>query len=125
MRRGRAIGIACFVLVLLLCGVGSLRQLYAQATAGYTKVNSTAVSATTFTTGTLTDGVAYNFEVTGVNSAGIESLPSSIVTLVIPNSGTHTVTLVWTAGTGDATFNVYDQQVASANPPAALSGTVN
>lgn len=123
--RKRWIGIAIFVLVLLYFAMGSPWNLLAQATTGYTKINTTAVTATTFTTGTLTDGIAYNFEVTGVNSAGVESGPSNIVTAVIPASGTHTVTLSWTAGTNDATFNVYDQQVAAANPPVALSYTIN
>lgn len=121
----RWIGVASFALVLLLCGVGSVWKLYAQATTGYTKVNSTPITGTTFTSGTLTDGVAYNVEVTAVNSAGIESGPSNILTGVVPPIGLHTFTVTWTPGTGDVTYNVYDQQVAAANPPAALSLTIN
>jgi hypothetical protein len=100
-------------------------KLYAQATTGYTKVNTTAITGTTFTSGTLTDGVAYNVEVTALNSAGVESGPSNILTGVVPATGTHTFTVTWTAGTGDVTYNVYDQVVAAANPPVAGSLTIN
>jgi hypothetical protein len=119
------IGIACFALVLLLLSLGSIRALYAQATAGFTKINTAPVTTASFTTGTLTDGVAYNFEVTGVNSAGVESTASNIATAIVPATGTHTATITWTPGANDATFNVYDQQVAAANPPGAVSVTIN
>lgn len=119
----RWIGFVSFVLVLLLCT--GLWRVFAQATAGFTKLNSTPVTATSFTTGPLKDGVAYNFEVTGVNSAGIESTPSNIAMAIVPATGTHTATVTWTAGTNDATYNVYDQEIAAAGPPGAVSVTIN
>lgn len=121
----KRIGKAAFVLVLLYCTLGSVFRLYAQATAGYTKVNATPIAGTSFTSGTLTNGVAYNVEVTALNSAGIESGPSNILTGIVPATGTHTFTITWTPGTGDVTYNVYDQVVASANPPVAGSLTIN
>jgi hypothetical protein len=121
----RWISVSVLVLVLLLCGLGAPWKLWSQATANYTKINTAPVATTTFTTGTLTAG-AYNFEVTALSAAGLESGPSNIVTPIIPNDGkSHTVTLTWTASTGDMTYNVYDQVVAPANPPGALSFTVN
>jgi hypothetical protein len=123
------IGIAAFVLVLLLAGLGSLRKLYAQAGAGYTKLNTSPITTTSFTTGTLIDGATYNFEVTAFNSAG-ESTPM-IATATVPATGTHTVTLSWVASVVDAThsaptgYNAYDQQVLIPNPPGAISVTVN
>src|ERR1700733_7881275 len=118
-------GLTTFLLVLLFCEIGYPWKLFAQATTGYTKLNTSAVTTATFTTGTLTDGIAYNFEVTGVNSAGIESGPSNIVTATVPATGTHTATITWTAGANDVSFNVYDQQVAPANPPSAVQVVIN
>lgn len=112
-------------LLLAFCAIGNPHKLFAQATTGYTKMNTSPIAGTTFTTPTLVDGVAYNFEVTALNSAGVESGPSNIVTGVVPATGTHTGTITWTAGTNDATYNVYDQQVAAANPPVATSVTIN
>jgi hypothetical protein len=119
------IGITCFALVLLYLVVGNPWKLFAQATSGYTKVNTAPISGTTFTSPTLTDGVAYNVEITALNSAGVESAPSNILTGVVPATGTHTFTVAWTAGTNDVTYNVYDQVVAAANPPVATSITIN
>jgi hypothetical protein len=107
--------------------VGNPFRLFAQATTGYSKIGSVNVGTNTFTTTTLTDGAAYNFEVTAANSAG-ESLPSNIVTAVIPAAGTHTVTLSWTpATTGDpaTSFNIYDKVVSIPNQPGALTVVVN
>jgi hypothetical protein len=122
----RKIGILAFALVLLLCGVGSIRTLYAQATTGYTKLNTTPISGTTFTTGALVDGGVYNFEVTAQDAHGQESVPSNIVTGVVPATGTHTATVTWTASvTPGVTYNVYDQLVPIPNSPAATSVTIN
>lgn len=121
----RLTGIALFAVLLfgLIFGFNPL-AIWAQATAGYTKVNTAPTTATTFTTGTLANGTVLNFEITAVNAAG-ESGPSNIITLAIPATGTHMVTLNWIASTGATSYNVYDQQVLIANPPGALSGVVN
>jgi hypothetical protein len=118
------IGYASLAVLLWLLVFGSFRKLYAQATTGFTKINTSPVTTTTFTTGTLTDGVAVSFEVTAVNSAG-ESGPSNIVSGVVPATGTHTATLTWTASAGATSYNVYDQIVTIPNPPAALNLVIN
>jgi hypothetical protein len=121
-------GTAIFILAVAIFAIGYRPdRLYAQATAGYTKVNAAPISGTTFTSGTLIDGDSYNVEVTALNSAGVESGPSNILTGVVPATGTHTFTLTWTPGTNDVTYNVYDQAapVAPANPPVAGSLTIN
>lgn len=117
-------GRICLILLLAYFSA-PWKPLFGQATTGYTKLNAAPITVTTFTTGTLTDGVAYNFEVTALNSAGIESGPSNIVTGVVPAAGTHTATVSWTVGVNDVTYNVYSQQVAAANPPGAAQVTVN
>lgn len=113
-----------FATVILLLGVGSIRALYAQATSGFTKVNTAAITGTTFTSGTLVDGSLYNVEVTAVNAAG-ESGPSTIVSGQIPATGTHTFTLTWTVSAGATSYNVYDQLVTVPNPPGAPQLTIN
>lgn len=114
--------------VLLAYFSGAYALVLAQSTPGYTKISPPAgVTATTFTTGTLTNGAVYNFEVTAQNAAG-ESGPSNIVTFVIPASGSHTVVLTWSAGVGGGApsfYNIYDQVVTIPNPPGALSGVLN
>lgn len=120
----RWIGIAAFALVLLLVGVGSIFKLYAQATTGYTKVNSAPITGTTFTSGTLVNGGFYNVEITAVNQAG-ESGPSTIVSGSVPPTGTHTFTVSWTPSSGATSYNVYDQLVAIPNPPGAPQLTIN
>lgn len=119
------IGTSLFILVLLLVGIGNVRQIYAQATAGFTKVNTTPVSGTSFTSPTVINGAVYNVEVTAVNVAG-ESVPSVIVSGQAPASGTHAFILSWTAPTNctlanPCTYNVYDQVVTVPNPPGAPS----
>lgn len=100
----------------------------AQATAGYTKVNTSPITALTFTTSALAPGV-YNFEITAVNLGG-ESLPSNIVTGVATTAAPH-ATITWTVPAIDAThsaaisYNVYDQMVTPSNPPVAPSLTWN
>jgi hypothetical protein len=111
--------------LLILYLTGPVGYVLGQGSSGYTKVNTSIITASTFTTPTLTDGVAYNFEVTGVNSAGVESGPSNIVTAIVPATGTHTATITWTPGSNDVTFNVYAQVVASANPPSAVQVVIN
>lgn len=100
----------------------------AQATTGYTKVNTSPITALTFTTGSLAPGV-YNFEITAVNLGG-ESLPSNIVTGVSTTAAPH-ATITWTVPAIDAThgatisYNVYDQMVTPPNQPGAVSVTFN
>lgn len=126
MLKSRWMGFILLFLVLLLCTGLAPWAIYAQATAGYTKISTTPVATTTFTTGTLTNGAVYNFEVTAVDATNRESIPSNVLTLTIPTSGTHTVTLNWIPSTSaGVNYNVYNQLVPISNPPGALSGVVN
>lgn len=121
----RFLGIAaCTVLGILLVFGPRPDKVFAQATAGFTKVNASPVSGTSFTSSTLVNGAAYNVEVTAVNAAG-ESGPSNILTGTVPASGTHTFTLSWQASAGAVSYNIYDQVVTAANPPVATSLTIN
>ena len=117
--------------VAALCGLGLIALLgilagpprtQAQGGTGFTKVGSTAT--TSFTTATLTDGATYQFEVTGTNTAG-ESVPSNIVSVQIPATGTHTVIVSWTAGLNDTGYNVYDFLVPAPVAPTGVTVTVN
>src|ERR1700722_19287312 len=95
----RWISVITLATLLFLVGIGSIRALYAQATTGYTKVNTTPITTLTFTSPTLVDGTVVNVEITAVNAAG-ESIPSSIVSGVVPATGTHTFTATWPPTTG-------------------------
>ncbi len=50
----------------------------------YTLLTSSAVSATAYTDATVSSGTSYNYEVTSVDAAGLESAPSNIWTGTIP-----------------------------------------
>lgn len=122
-------GTVTLAVLLFLVVIGWRPDLVlAQATAGYTKVNTAPITALTFTTTSLAPGT-YNFEVTAVNLGG-ESLPSNIVTGVATTAAPH-ATITWTVPAIDAThgaaisYNVYDQMVTPANPPGATSLTWN
>lgn len=126
----KRIGLILFVFLLLTLTVPPW-AIWAQATAGYTKIGSVAGNITTYTDTTAADGVSYNYEVTAQNAAGIETIPTNIVPETIPSTGTHSVTLNWIASAVDAThsapasYNIYRQVILPANPPGALTGTVN
>lgn len=103
----------------------SLRKALAQAGVGYTKLNTTPVTALTFTDTTVTDGALYQYQVTAVSQFG-ESSPATSGVASIPTTGTHTATLNWTASTTiGVTYNVYRIQGSTPNPPGATSVTVN
>jgi hypothetical protein len=50
----------------------------------YTKIKSVPSPGTTVTDGTIQAGITYFFVVRGVNSAGVESLPSNEVQVITP-----------------------------------------
>jgi hypothetical protein len=127
-RISRIISITIFASLIFYLTLGNPFKLWAQATNGFTKIGTVAAGGTnSFTTPTLVDGTSVNFEVTAVNAAG-ESVASSIVSAVVPATGTHTATISWTpAATGSAatSFNIYDQVVTIPNQPGAVTVTIN
>lgn len=119
------------LLAIALVILGGLAQ--AQAASGFTKL--TNVSTTTYTDSTCANQTTCYYQVTAVDSLGHES-PASLcgtsqlcfgtnqAVAVMPSSGTHTVSLSWTASsTTSVTYNVY----RAIGPLAAgsLTATVN
>lgn len=106
----------CFVLLLFAVLAVSA---HAQASPGFTKLGN--VSTASYTDTACPDQTTCYYEVTSVDSGGFESAPAtcSATALCIggntavagmPSSGTHTVSLTWTAppvGSSTVTFNVY------------------
>lgn len=130
LKRTRTLWGTLTLLVLLIVLAIGWRpdRVLAQATTGYTKVNSTPITALTFTTAALAPGT-YNFEVTAMNAGG-EGPPSNIVTGVATAAAPH-ATITWTAPFVDAThgaadsYNIYDQLVTVPNRVGAVSVTWN
>lgn len=118
-----------FVLFLLVSPL-----LAAQAPSGFTKINTTPVTTTTYSDSGCADLTTCYYFVTAVMSGGQESAgaPCSTTTLcyngnqavaIMPSSGTHTVALSWTASSSSgATYNVYRMTPSA---PSSLSATVN
>jgi hypothetical protein len=128
----KRIGILCFAVLLFLVTFGSIRKLYAQATAGYTKVASVpfATGTVNFTMATpLIAGATYNVEITGQNAVG-ESGPSAIQVVTEPTIGSHTTGTITgvtqnASGGTPATINIYVQQVQIPNPLGVTSISFN
>jgi fibronectin type 3 domain-containing protein len=53
-------------------------------TTSYTLMNSTLLTQTSYVDGTVTSGTTYDYEVKSVDSSGVESSPSNIITVNIP-----------------------------------------
>lgn len=122
--------VAAISLLLILIGYPVFSR--GQADTGYTKV-ATGITVTTYTDTTCPDAATCDYEVTAVDSGGNESTPATatgsttidFVAARIPVSGSHTVTLSWAAGSGDAAYNVYRRIILPANPPTGLAAVVN
>lgn len=77
------------------------------APAGFTKL-ATGISATSFTDTSCPDGTTCYYYVTAVDSIGAESVLSNEAQGSVPSTGTHSVSLTWTASaTTGVTYNVY------------------
>jgi poly(3-hydroxybutyrate) depolymerase len=87
-----------------------------------TKVNSTAISGTSYTDSGLTSGTSYTYTVQGVTSGGAGGAQSAPVTgtttgtppalpaptgLTVTGTTSSSVSLSWSAETGAASYNVY------------------
>jgi hypothetical protein len=119
LRRIPFLLIAVGLLVIL-----GLPHVKAQGSAGFTKIAS-VTTGTAYTDSTCPDGATCLYEVTAANAVG-ESAPDGPVTAVIPATGTHTVALSWSAGTGGGTptsYNVYQEQ--GTVPPVGFKAVVN
>jgi fibronectin type 3 domain-containing protein len=57
----------------------------ASASTGYQRVNSSPLSSTTFTDGSVQCGSSYTYYVTSVDGSGLESVPSNTTAVVIPS----------------------------------------
>ena len=123
--------------VLLLSAVVMLISV-AQAQAappGFTKLTTTSATATSYTDAACANQTTCYYFLTAVDAAGHESpgapcagtqlcFAGNQAVAIMPSSGTHTVTLGWTASTSTVTgYNVYK----AVGPLAAgsLTATVN
>jgi hypothetical protein len=125
MRLRKAVGRILFFAVVTYFAPGW--KVFAQAGAGYMKVNTSPVTALTYTDTSISDGDYYQYEITAVDSVtGQESTPLVANFVQIPASGVHSVTTKWGASpTASVTYNVYRTQILPPNPPVAGSSTVN
>lgn len=91
----------------------------AQASPGFTKINTSPITGTNFTDAACANLNTCFYQVTTVDANGFESGPATCATTAIcvggntviatmPSSGTHTVAVSWTASTTPSvTYNVY------------------
>ena len=80
-----------------------------------------AVTAVLATGGTLTVATAYFYVVTGVNSAGAETVQSAEATTT-PTTGNQTITLSWAAVPGAVSYKVYRSNTTGSYLTPALAG---
>ena len=126
MRILKTITLAVFVVALSM--VSS-----AQAAAGFTKIGN--VSVLTYTDAACANQTTCYYQVTALDAQGHES-PAALcgtsqlcfgtnqVVAVMPSSGTHSVTLNWTASTtAGVTYNIY--RAVGPLPPSSASAVVN
>jgi len=111
-------------LCLLVAGVFSL---HAQTTIsnppgnGWTQLTS-GLTATTYVDSTCADSTTCYYAVESVDQFGV-GLDTTFVTAAIPSTGTHTVTLTWTASTTPGvTYTVFQGPPPQA--PAGLAAAV-
>lgn len=119
--------------VLLALGLSSAAS--AQAPAGYTKLNTALITATTFTDSGCPNLTSCYYVVTAVDSLGLESQPASCsasqlcvggnqALAQMPSSGTHTVMVAWVASTSTVSgYNVYVHR--GPLPASSVTTTVN
>lgn len=121
-------------IILMLALLLVIPLAHAQAASGFTKIKS-GLTTTTYTDNTCPNLSSCYYQVTASDSLGAESQPSACSATVLcvggnqvvaqmPSSGTHTVTLNWTASTTTGvTYNVY--QHIGPLPASNVNVTVN
>lgn len=103
--------------------------VHAQAQTGYQQI-AKGVTALTYTDTTCPIGGTCEYYVTAVTAGGVESGPSSVISVLDTGGATGNILLKWQAGacpTGKncavpASYNVY--QAPPPTPPAGFSGAV-
>jgi hypothetical protein len=121
------------LLIALLLFTASV-SVAAQAPAGFTKI-ANVTSGVTYVDATCPDTITCYYVVTALDASGHESQPAACATGqtcingiqaqgIMPNTGTHTVTLTWVASTSTGvSYNVY--QHVGPFPASGLSLVVN
>jgi hypothetical protein len=110
------------LLIALILGLA--QAAFAGCMIGSTKINTSPVAATTFNDSVVVDGNSYYYQATAVDANGFESACSNTSNRAdIPSTGTHSVTLTWTASSGATGYNIY--RVVVPVPPINFSGTWN
>lgn len=118
--------------LLLIAALLVATPVFAQATTGFTKVGN--VTTPTYVDSSCPLQSSCYYQVTAVDSLGFESQPAQCSTTVLcfggnqvvaimPNSGTHTVTVSWLVSTGATSYNIYRH--IGPLPPSSLSVVVN
>lgn len=96
-----------FIFLISFCLTLIIFPLSAQIPNGFTKI-ATSINTVTYSDTTCPDKTTCYYYVTATDSTGAESKLSNEGTAVIPDTGTHTVTLNWTASASiNVTYNVY------------------
>ncbi len=93
-------------------------NVYRSATSGsgYAKINTTAVTATTYTDTTVSNNTTYYYVARAIDAQNNESgnsneatanIPPAVATLATPTAGDGQVTLTWSSVTGATSYNLY------------------
>lgn len=115
---------ALAILALLMAGFAQAQT--ATCTADTTSAGpaiATGLTTTTYNDATVVDGAEYGYIVTAVTPWGY-ACSNQVLDVVIPATGTHSVTLTWVASTtAGVTYSVF--RAVPPNAPSTLSTTVN
>jgi hypothetical protein len=82
------------------------------------------LTATSFLDTTVVDGTTYGYVVAAYNNLGMFSCSNILTSVVIPATGTHSVSLTWIASTTPGvTYGVF--RASAPAPAVSLTATVN
>lgn len=116
-----------FIILLLTCSALAAQTTQTQCT------NAIATPSVQLTSGLTTptyidsspvDGTMYGYVVIAINGMGQYSCSNILTNVLIPTTGTNTVTLTWNASTtSGVTYSVFRAQTPTS--PTGLAATVN